>query len=93
MIVTFGNKETGLLWATGKNRRLPPDVARRALAKLQSLHVAENVERMGLPPSNRLKKLSGSLKDFWSVRINDQWRLIFKFNDGDAFNVEIIDYH
>lgn len=69
------------------------DVARRALIKLQTLHAAENVERMGLPPANRLKKLSGSLKNFWSVRINDQWRLIFRFEDGDAHDVQIIDYH
>jgi toxin HigB-1 len=93
MIVSFGNKETEMLWLTGKNRRLPTDVTRRALVKLQSLHSAENIERMGLPPSNRLKKLGGDMKDFWGVRINDQWRLIFGFRDGDAFDVEIIDYH
>lgn len=93
MIISFGDKETATLWTTGKSRRLPQDVARRALGKLQSLHWAENVERMGLPPANRLKKLGGDLKDFWSVRINDQWRLIFRFLDGDAFDVEIVDYH
>ncbi|MGE4350719.1 MAG: type II toxin-antitoxin system RelE/ParE family toxin [Bdellovibrionales bacterium] len=93
MITSFGNKETEKLWLTGKARRMPHDVARRAMVKLQSLHSAENIERMGLPPANRLKKLSGSLKHFWSVRINDQWRLIFRFEDGDAFDVQVIDYH
>jgi proteic killer suppression protein len=93
MIIGFGNKETEALWLTGRNRRLPAAVIRRALIKLQSLNSAENVERMGLPPSNNLKKLNGDLKDFWSVRINDQWRLIFRFNDGDAYDVEMIDYH
>lgn len=93
MIVSFGNKETEGLWLTGKSRRLPPDVARRAFAKLQSLHVAETVEEFRVPPSNRLKKLIGDLKDFWSLRINDQWRILFRFEDGKAYDVEIIDYH
>lgn len=93
MIISFGDKDTETLWTTGSNRRLPHDVARRALSKLQSLNVAETIERMGLPPANRLKKLSGELKSFWSLRINDQWRLIFQFRDGDAYDVEIIDYH
>lgn len=93
MIVSFTDKETENLWLTGKSRKLPRDVLRRALAKLQSLNSAENIERMGLPPANNLKKLSGDYKDYWSVRINDQWRLIFRFIDGDAFDVQIIDYH
>ena len=93
MIVSFGNKETEILWRTGVNRKLPPDVVRRALAKLQSLNSAENVERMGLPPANQLKKLSGEYKHFWSVRINSQWRLIFRYEDGDALDVQILDYH
>lgn len=93
MIISFGNKETETIWLTGKSRRMPADMVKRALVKLQSLHSAENVERMGLPPANRLKKLGGDLKGFWSVRINDQWRLIFRFEDGDAHDVEIVDYH
>lgn len=93
MIVSFGNKDTETLWLTGKCRRLPPDIARRALIKLQMLHASEQVEPMGLVPSNRLKKLAGELKDYWSVRLNDQWRLIFRFKDGNALDVEIVDYH
>jgi toxin HigB-1 len=93
MIMSFADRETERLWLTGKNRRLPSEVAHRALAKLQSLNVAENIDRMGLPPANRLKKLSGDMKDYWSIRINNQWRLIFRFHKGDAYDVAILDYH
>jgi proteic killer suppression protein len=66
---------------------------KRGLVKLQSLHAAENVNRMALPPENHLEKLGGDLEGYWSVRITDQWRVIFRFIDGDAFDVAITDYH
>ena len=93
MIISWGNKETEALWETGKNRRLPPEVIKRALVKLQSLHAAENIERMALPPANHLEKMDHDLQGFWSVRITDQWRLIFRFIDGDALDVAVLDNH
>jgi proteic killer suppression protein len=93
MIKRFGNRETEELWRDGKSRRIPPDICRRAFAKLQFLDSAENVQLMNLAPGNRLKKLSGELANFWSLRINNQWRVMFRFVGTDAFDVQIIDYH
>ena len=93
MIRSWGSKETEQLWLTGKSRSLPPDTLKRALVKLQSLHAAPSVEQMALPPANRLESLGADLGGLWSVRINDQWRVIFRFVDGDAFDVAIVDYH
>jgi proteic killer suppression protein len=93
MIISWGDRETESLWETGRSRRLPTEIIKRALAKLQSLHAAENVERMALPPANHLERMDYDLHGFWSVRINNQWRLIFRFIDGDAFDVRILDYH
>jgi proteic killer suppression protein len=93
MIRSWGNKETEQLWLTGKSRRLPPETIKRAFVKLQSLNAAPSVEHMGLPPANRLESLSGDLAGYWSIRINEQWRLVFRFVEGDAFDVAIVDYH
>ncbi len=68
-------------------------IARRAKRKLEALNAASRLEDMRVPPSNRLETLRGDLKRFHSVRINDQWRVIFKWQDGDAYEVKIIDYH
>lgn len=68
-------------------------VARRAKRKLEALNAAKRLEDLRVPPSNRLEKLKGDLKDFYSIRINDQWRIIFKWRAGDAHEVRIIDYH
>lgn len=68
-------------------------VARRAKRKLEALNAASCIEDLRVPPSNRLEKLSGQLKDFYSIRINDRWRVIFKWRSGDAYEVRIVDYH
>lgn len=93
MIVSFGDRDTKLFWQSGKSRRLPPKIVDRAFAKLQSLHVSKDVQEMALPPGNRLERLRGDLAGFWSVRINNQWRLIFRFMGQDALDVSIVDYH
>ncbi|MHB1256991.1 MAG: type II toxin-antitoxin system RelE/ParE family toxin [Thiobacillus sp.] len=93
MIQTFANAETERLFATGKSRRLPPDILRRGIMRLGQLDAATAIEDMRQPPSNRLEALSGSRTGQWSIRINDQWRVCFKFANGDAFDVEIVDYH
>lgn len=67
--------------------------ARPAKRKLEALSAAARLEDLSVPPSNRLEKLSGDLKDFYSIRVNDQWRLIFKWRSGDAFEVQLVDHH
>ncbi len=93
MIESFANVETERLFATGKSRRLPPEILRRAVMRLTQLDAAAVVDDLRQPPSNRLEALSGSRNGQWSVRINDQWRVCFRFERGTAFEVEIVDYH
>lgn len=93
MIENFANTETERLFTTGKSRRLSPDILRRAAMRLTQLDAAVEVEDLRQPPSNRLESLSGDLAGKWSIRINDRWRLCFRFERGNAQDVEIIDYH
>ena len=93
MIESFANTETERFFATGKSRRLPPDILRRAVMRLTQLDAATVVEDLRQPSSNRLEALSGNRAGQWSVRINDQWRVCFRFDRGNAFDVEIVDYH
>ncbi len=93
MIESFASAETERLFATGKSRRLPPDILKRAVMRLAQLDAATEIEDLRQPPSNRLEALSGNRAGQWSIRINDQWRVCFRFEDGDAFAVEIADYH
>lgn len=93
MIRSFADKETGSLFATGRSRRLPPDILRRALSRLKYLHIATRLEDLREPLSNHLEALKGNRAGQWSIRINDQWRVCFRFENGDAFSVEIVDYH
>ena len=93
MIKTFADKQTEQFWATGTLRRLPPDIARRAVRKLTAIHAAALVEELRVPPGNRLHSLEGDRVGQYSVSVNDQWRICFRFEDGDAYDVEICDYH
>jgi proteic killer suppression protein len=93
MIRSFANAETQRYFATGKSRRLPPEILKRAAMRLTQLNGAASVEDMRFPPSNRLEALRGDRKGQWSIRINNQWRICFRFADGDVFDVEIADYH
>ena len=93
MIRSFADKETESLFATERSRRLPQSTVRRALGRLWNLHIAACPEDLRFPPSNRLEALKGNRAGQWSVRINDQWRVCFRFEGGDAFDVEIVDYH
>lgn len=74
-------------------RRLSTDVQRVAQRKLVILHAAESVDDLRAPPGNRLERLSGDREGQYSIRINDQWRVCFRWSDGDAYEVEIVDYH
>ena len=93
MIESFASAETERLFATGKSRRLPPDILRRTVMRLTQLDAATVVEDLRQPPSNRLEALSGELAGQWSIRINDRWRVCFWFERGNAQDVEIVDYH
>jgi len=93
VIESFASAETQSFFATGKSRRLPPDILRRASMRLTQLDAATDVDDLRQPPSNRLERLSGDRIGQWSVRINDRWRICFRFECGNAQDVEIIDYH
>jgi toxin HigB-1 len=93
MIKTFADSQTQSLYETGKARRVPPDIARRAVRKLEYIDLATCLEDLRVPPGNRLHRLEGDRKGQYSISINDQWRICFRFLDGDAFDVEITDYH
>ncbi len=93
MIRSFADKETEALFRTGKARRLPSDVLRRAILRLNQLDHAATVDELRFPPSNRLESLRGDRAGQWSIRINDQWRICFAFHEGDATDVAIVDYH
>lgn len=93
VIRSFADKETESLFVTERSRRLPQGIVRRALVRLYQLHFAKRIEDLRNPPSNRLEALKGDRADRWSIRINDQWRVCFRFESSDAFDVEIIDYH
>ncbi len=92
MIRSFGDKQTEALFADEFVSKFQ-GVARRAKRKLEALNAASRVEDLSVPPSNRLEKLKGDLKDFYSIRVNDQWRVIFKWRPGEAHEVRIVDYH
>jgi len=92
MIRSFGDKRTEALFHDEVVRQFR-GIARPAKRKLDALNAASRLEDLMIPPSNRLEKLKGHLKDFYSIRINDQWRVIFKWIDGDPHEVQIADYH
>jgi proteic killer suppression protein len=93
VIRTFASKETERLFATGTTRCLPQSIVRRAASRLMYLHLAASPEDLCEPLSNHLEMLAGDRAGQWSIRINDQWRLCFRFENGHAFDVEIVDYH
>ena len=93
VIGSFASSETERFFATGKSRRIPSEIRMRAVMRLTQLHAVTAIDDLRSPPSNRLEALKGNRKGQWSVRINDQWRICFRFESGDAFDVEIVDYH
>ena len=93
MIISFGNSVTEQVWLGNRVKKLPLEIQNIGRRKLRMLNNSVDIADLRIPPANRLEKLSGNLKDFYSIRINDQWRIIFKWNSGNASAVEIIDYH
>lgn len=96
MIQTFGDKRTEDLFqgiSSRETRKFPADLIKVAVRKLDMLNAAYQLEDLRSPPGNRLEALKGDLKGFYSIRINDQWRIIFKWQNGNVLAVKIVDYH
>ncbi|TGM10275.1 type II toxin-antitoxin system RelE/ParE family toxin [Leptospira selangorensis] len=93
MIKSFGDKETEKIFHQEFSKKIPPEIQSRALIKLLILENAEKEEDLKSPPANRFEHLKGNLKNYCSIRINDQWRITFKFSEGNCFDVSIVDYH
>ena len=90
MIYSFGSSDTEKIWKGFRVKKLPVEIQEIGRRKLRMLNNSTNIADLLIPPANRLEKLSN---EFYSIRINDQWRIIFKWESGNAFEVEIIDYH
>lgn len=93
MIKTFADRYTRDLYETGKSRRFPPDIWNRAVRKLEYIDLAIVLEDLKVPPGNKLHELERDRKGQFAISINDQYRICFRFEDGDAFDVQITDYH
>ncbi len=93
MIVSFACKETEKIWQGLRSRKLASDMQDRALRKLRQLDVSANLEDLRVPPANRLEALTGDRLGQYSIRITKQWRLCFVWQNGNAYDVEIVDYH
>jgi len=93
MIQSFGDKNTESLFNRERIKKLPPALFHRARSKLLIIHAATNEGDLGIPPGNHFEKLKGDKKGWYSVRINDQWRIIFKWAEGNAREVTVTDYH
>ncbi len=93
VIKTFADKHTQQLYLTGKSKRLPADVITRAVRRLEYIDLATGLDDLKVPPSNRLHALKGDRSGQHAISVNDQWRICFRWEDGDAYDVEITDYH
>ena len=93
MIKTFADKEAEKIFNRQRSRKLPESIQRKGRMKLEILDAADAVEDLRIPPGNRLEKLSGDREGQHSIRINQQWRICFRWKNGDAYDVEIVDYH
>ena len=93
MIQGFADRETELVYNQEFSRRLPNTIQKEALRKLMMIDIAKNLNDLRIPPNNRLEALHGDREGQFSIRINDQWRICFSMNEGNFYNVEIVDYH
>lgn len=93
MIRSFGSKETERIWKGIRVKKIPSEIQEIGRRKLRMLNNSQDIADLRIPPSNRLEKLKGKLKEYYSIRINNQWRIIFIWENGNAGEVEITDYH
>ena len=93
MIKSFGDKESEKIWNGIRSKKLPIEIQDVARRKLRMVNNAQDVNDLRIPPANRLEKLKGDLQEYYSIRINNQWRIIFKWINNDAYEIKILDYH
>jgi proteic killer suppression protein len=93
MIFSFGSKQTEQVWNGFRVKKMPAEIQNIGRRTLRMLNNSQDIADLRITPSNRLEKLSGNLKGYYSIRINNQWRIIFKWHKGNASEVEIVDYH
>lgn len=93
MIKSFGDKETELIWNGVRSLKLPLEIQEVARRKLRMINSSQDINDLRIPPANYLEKLKGNLLDYYSIRINDRWRIIFNWKSNNATKVQIIDYH
>lgn len=93
MIKTFADKRTGQIFNGIRVKKLDAILQKKALRRLRYIDAAENIEDLRIPPSNKLEKKEGDLKDFYAIWVNTQWRIIFRWDDGEAVDVQLVDYH
>jgi toxin HigB-1 len=93
MIISFGSKDTEKIWLGERVKKIPTEIQQIGRRKLRMLNNSQDIADLMIPPSNKLEKLKGKSRDFYSIRINDQWRIIFRWENHHAYDVEILDYH
>jgi len=93
MIISFGTKETEKIWNGERVKKIPIEIQKIGRRKLRMLNNSQNLMDLKIPPSNRLEKLTGKLKEYHSIRINDQWRIVFNWKNNNLHQVKIMDYH
>ncbi|MCL2328122.1 MAG: type II toxin-antitoxin system RelE/ParE family toxin [Bacteroidetes bacterium] len=93
MIISFKDKEAEKIWNGTVSTKLPFEIQQTARRKLRMINNSQNINDLRIPPANRLEKLQGDLKNKYSIRINDQWRIVFAWLNNSAFEIEIVDYH
>ena len=93
MIINFGDKETKKIWNGERSNKLPNEIQETSRRKLRMSNSSQDLKDLILPPSNMLEKLKGAKRPFYSIRINNQWRIQFQWNNNNAEQVEIVDYH
>lgn len=93
MIKSFGDKESEKIWNGNRSKKLPNEIQEVVRRKLRMINNAQDVNDLRIPPANRLEKLKGELQEYQSIRINNQWRIIFKWINNDAYEIRIVDYH
>ena len=93
MIISFRSKDTERIWQGERVKKIPLEIQQVGRRKLRMIHNSQSLADLRIPPSNRLEKLKGKGKDFYSIRINDQWRIVFRWKNNHTYDLEIMDYH